>query len=104
MVRSRNEASNRNDRETGARKFPADPGERDRDKAGLEAAENESHGLTEPQSDHPQETLKSDSRDWPDGPRATTERTSDPSEGPQNRPPQMPSHAPTHRTSGTKND
>jgi hypothetical protein len=104
MDTSRNEISNRNDRETGARKFPADPREHDRDKAGLEAAENESHGLTEPQGDHPQETLKSDSRDWPDGPVATTEQTGDPSEGPQNRPPQMPPHAPADRTSGAKTD
>ena len=36
-----------NDRETGARKFPAVPGESDRDREGLEAAENRGSGLAD---------------------------------------------------------
>lgn len=51
-----------NDRETGARKFPAAPGESDRDKEGLEAAENRGSGLSEPLSETPEKTRKSDGR------------------------------------------
>ena len=54
-----------NDRETGARKFPAFPNETDRDKEGLEAAENEGSGLSEPMSDIPEKVRKSDGRDPP---------------------------------------
>ena len=54
-----------NDRETGARKFPAFPNETDRDKEGLEAAENEGSGLSEPMTDVPEKVRKSDGRDPP---------------------------------------
>ena len=54
-----------NDRETGARKFPAVPGESDRDKEGLEAAENRGSGLAEPLSDTPEKTRKSEGQDQP---------------------------------------
>ena len=52
-----------NHRETGARKFPPFPGETDRDKDGLEAAENEASGLSEPMSDVPEKVRKSDGQD-----------------------------------------
>ena len=55
-------ARSRNDRETGARKFPAVPSATDRDKEGLEAAENRSSGLAEPLSDTPEKVRKSDGR------------------------------------------
>jgi hypothetical protein len=49
-----------NHRETGARKFPPFPGETDRDREGLEAAENEGSGLSEPMSDVPEKVRKSE--------------------------------------------
>jgi hypothetical protein len=62
-----------NDRETGARKFPAVPGESDRDKEGLEAAENRGSGLAEPLSDTPEKTRKSEGQDQPTRYTATAE-------------------------------
>ena len=55
-------SQSRNDRETGAREFPAVPAETDRDKAGLEAARNPASGLSEPLSDTPEKVRKSDGR------------------------------------------
>lgn len=54
-----------NHRETGARKYPPEPGEMDRDRAGLEAAENKGSGLSEPMSETPEKVRKSDGQNPP---------------------------------------
>jgi len=49
-------------RETGARKFPKVPGEKDRDREDVEAAENRSSGLSEPVDETQEKTRKSEGR------------------------------------------
>ena len=51
-----------NFRETGARKFPKVPGEKDRDRDGVETAENRSFGLSEPVEEVQEKTRKSEGR------------------------------------------
>ena len=56
-------AGNENNRETGARKLPRHPEEVDRDKVGLEAAENRRSGLTRPVDETLEKTRQSDAVD-----------------------------------------
>jgi hypothetical protein len=56
-------ADNRNNRQTGARKFEAHPEEVDRDRVGLKAAENRRSGLMRNVDETIDKTLQSDAVD-----------------------------------------
>jgi len=71
-------ANNRNNRQTGARKFEAHPEEVDRDRVGIGAAENRRSGLMREVDETMEGTLESDALDQRPPPEQRPRRTEGP--------------------------